>query len=166
MFSPTSNPRTPPKDKLSAVRRTVDMVVAFATLEAATSLRELMPRRQPWPPSSTSPPDPLDAPVPHPHRHPPRRSARRGRPGAVPARAQDCITPGRGRPRRPRGAHLRALTGLGGPQPLDDGPRVGRPVVVIRSPNAKRAAQWRLVASDKPAASYSPGPLRAKYHRR
>src|SRR3954462_3098362 len=114
MFSPTSNPRTPPKDKLSAVRRTVDMVVAFATLEAATSLRELMPRRQPWPPSSTSPPDPLDAPPPPPHRPPPPPSRRAagpgGPPGAPPAGTQDATPPGRGPPRRPRGAHLRALT--------------------------------------------------------
>jgi hypothetical protein len=100
MFSHTSHPRTRPQTTLSAVRRAVDMVVAFATLESATSLREILPRREPWPAPSTCPRDLLDAPAPHPHRGPLRLRARQGRPGAVPARAQDCTPPGIGRPRR------------------------------------------------------------------
>jgi hypothetical protein len=103
MFSPSSNPRIATRPWRQAVRRAVDLAVAFATLESATSAREISSRDASHHPS-TCPHGLLDASAPHPHRMPLRRQARPGRPGTVPARAQDCLVPLAGRPRH-RSAH-------------------------------------------------------------
>jgi len=103
MFSPSSNPRNATRPWRQAVRRAVDLTVAFATLESATSARELF-SRDASPHASTCPHGLLDASAPHPHRMPLRRQARPGRPGTVPSRAKDCLVPHAGRPRH-RSAH-------------------------------------------------------------
>jgi hypothetical protein len=103
MFSPSSNPRTDAPAWRHAVRRAVDLAVAFATLESATSARDLW-SRDARPPASACPHGLLDASARHPHRSPLRLPARPGRPGAVSARAQDCLVPHAGRPRH-RSAH-------------------------------------------------------------
>lgn len=98
MFSPSSNPRTDAPTWRDAVRRVVDLAVAFATLESATSLRDLV-SPDASPPPSACPHDLLDASARHPHRMPLRLKARPGRSGTVPARAHDCLVPHAGRPR-------------------------------------------------------------------
>jgi len=103
MFSPSSNPRIAPRPWRQAVRRAVDLTVAFATLESAASPRELF-SRDASPHTGACPHGLIDASAPHPHRTPLRRSARPGRPGTVPSRAQDCLVPLAGRPRH-RSAH-------------------------------------------------------------
>jgi hypothetical protein len=106
MFSPTSTTRTAAPSWLQAVRRTVDLAVAFATLESYTSARELLPRRDSDGASSASPHGLNDVSAWHPHRTALRAPARPGRAGAVRAREQDCITPSIGRPRRCGAQHL------------------------------------------------------------
>ena len=93
MFSPTSNPRTAAPSWFTAARRAVDLAVAFATLESATTARDLWLRREDPARSSTCPHGLIDVPAPHPHRAPLRAPVRPGRPGRVPARAQHCLTP-------------------------------------------------------------------------
>jgi hypothetical protein len=83
MFSPTADPRPAKRSLREAVRRAVDLAVAFATLSD-----EPLPRRHA---------DDLAA---HPHRQPLRAPSRARRPGAVPPRAQSCTTPVADRPRR------------------------------------------------------------------
>jgi hypothetical protein len=100
MFSPTRNTRMARPAWLEAVRRTVDLAVAFATLESCTTARELLPRRDPVAAQGTSPHGLIDAPASHPHRTALRAPARPGRAGAVRAREQDCLAPAIGRPRR------------------------------------------------------------------
>src|SRR4051794_555632 len=83
---------------LSAVRRGLDLLVAFATLRAAESAddqrerlaqQRIAPRRRP--------PEPLDPPraaaAAHPHRRALRAGRRGRRPGAVPPRAHACRSP-------------------------------------------------------------------------
>jgi len=99
MFSPTSNPRPAPPSWRAAVRRAVDLTVAFATLESVPTARDLMPRREDPAPSSTCPHGLVDIPAPHPHRAPLRAPERLRRAGRVPARAQQCLTPHTGHSR-------------------------------------------------------------------
>jgi hypothetical protein len=84
MFSPRSTPTT---DWRQELERAADLVVAFATLESISSVRELFGLDEP-------------APVMHPHRGPALRPRpRTGRPGSVPRAAQAC-TVGRQAPLR------------------------------------------------------------------
>jgi hypothetical protein len=106
MFSPTRNTRSARPAWLEAVRHTVDLAVAFATLESCTTARELLPRRDSVAAQGTSPHGLLDVPASHPHRPALRAPARPGRAGAVRARAQDCTAPTVGRPRRASAHHL------------------------------------------------------------
>jgi hypothetical protein len=106
MFSPTRTTRKAGPAWLDAVRRTVDLAVAFATLESCTTARALLPRRDPVAAPGASPHGLIDAPASHPHRTTLRAPARPGRAGAVRAREQDCTAP-IGRPRR-CGAHEHA----------------------------------------------------------
>ncbi len=69
----------------AALRRAVDVAIAFATLDDG--------------------PDAAPTPAEHPHRRPLRAPARPRRPGAVRPRAQDCTTPLTARPRRPARQH-------------------------------------------------------------
>jgi hypothetical protein len=104
MFSPTSNLRPAPSTWRAAVRRAVDLTVAFATLESATSARDLIPHREDPARSSACPHGPIDTPTSSPHRAPLRAPLRPGRSGTVPARAQYCLTPHTGLSRH-RSAH-------------------------------------------------------------
>jgi hypothetical protein len=104
MFSPTTNPRPAPSTWRAAVRRAVDLTVAFATLESATSARDLMSRREEPARPSACPHGLVDTPALSPHRAPLRAPLRPGRPGTVPARAQHCLTPHSGFSRH-RNAH-------------------------------------------------------------
>jgi hypothetical protein len=106
MFSPTPNSRTAASSWLDAVRRAVDLAVAFATLESCTTARELLPRRDEAAPGEC-PHGLPDVSAPHPHRRALRASPRAGRAGAVPARDIPCLAPLAGRPRR-RSAHFSA----------------------------------------------------------
>jgi hypothetical protein len=84
MFSPTADPRPAKRSLRDAVRRAVDLAVAFATLS------DELPRSH------------ADDPAEHPHRRPLRAPSRARRPGPVHQRAQSCTTPVANRPRRPR----------------------------------------------------------------
>jgi hypothetical protein len=106
MFSPISNPRPAPPNWREAVRRAVDLTVAFATLESATTARDLWPRGEDSARSGTSPHGPVGIPAPHPHRTPLRAAVRPGRAGTVLAQPQQCLTPHTGRPRRRSAPHI------------------------------------------------------------
>jgi hypothetical protein len=85
MFSPTADPRPAKRSLREAIRRAVDLAVAFATLAD-----EPLPRRH------------ADDLADHPHRVPLRVSSRARRPGVVAPRAHSCTTPVADRPRRAR----------------------------------------------------------------
>jgi hypothetical protein len=76
MFSPTPSRRPAERTWRAAVRRAVDLAVAFATLE-----------------DSIEPRGHDDDRVTHPHRRPLRAVSRARRPGAGAARPQHCVTP-------------------------------------------------------------------------
>ncbi|MGZ4278039.1 MAG: hypothetical protein ACXVFK_14625 [Solirubrobacteraceae bacterium] len=83
MFSPRSNPSC----WRLTIERAADTVVAFATLESITSVRELL--------GLDAPPAPR-----HPHQRPPLQPRLRpGRPGVVGTRPQVCTTAPASRPR-------------------------------------------------------------------
>jgi hypothetical protein len=104
MFSPASNPRPAAPSWRATVRRAVDLAVAFATLESATTARDLWSGGMEATPASASPHGPVDVPAPHPHRAPLSAPVRPGRAGTVPAQTQRCVTPHRAHPRH-RSAH-------------------------------------------------------------
>ena len=104
MFSPASNPRPAASSWRATVRRAVDLAVAFATLESATTARDLWSGGADAASPSTSPHGHVEHPAPHPHRAPLRAPLRPGRAGTVPARTHCCITPQRAHPRQ-RSAH-------------------------------------------------------------
>jgi hypothetical protein len=79
MFSPTPTPRTDPRNWRDAVRRAVDLAVAFATL--ADELGDDVPHGS------------VDHPALHPHRAPLRAQSAPRRPGAGAPRPQHCLTP-------------------------------------------------------------------------
>ena len=79
MFSPTLTSRTKARTWRDAVRRAVDLAVAFATL--ADELGEDVPRGT------------VNDPAPHPHRVPLRAARAPRRPGAGAQRPQHCLTP-------------------------------------------------------------------------
>lgn len=85
MFSPTPIPRSGKPSWRESVRRAVDLVVAFATLEDG--------------PTPSAPRGHAGA-ARHPHRQPLRAPTRAGRPGTVAQRALTCRTPQRGATRR------------------------------------------------------------------
>jgi hypothetical protein len=89
MFSPDldSGPRR--ASWREAVRRAVDLAVAFATLESY-ELPQRAPRGPVDPTLRASRSADL-APVTHPHRRPARRQRRARRPGRVVPRAQPCV---------------------------------------------------------------------------
>jgi hypothetical protein len=91
MFSPTAPPGSAKRSWREAVRRAVDLAVAFATLS------DELPRRH------------VDDPAVHPHRQPLRASSRARRPGTVPPRAHRCTTPVAQRLRPPQ-QHLSSKT--------------------------------------------------------
>jgi hypothetical protein len=74
MFSPAPNSRTSNADWRGKVRRAVDLVVAFATLEDV-------------------PHGSVDEAPEHPHRRPLRSAPRARRPGQVPERHHACASP-------------------------------------------------------------------------
>ena len=82
MFSPTAHPGPAKRSWRDAVRRAVDLAVAFATL------------------SDELPRDHADGPAVHPHRQPLRAPSRARRLGTVPPRAHRCLTPVAVRARR------------------------------------------------------------------
>ena len=104
MFSPASNPRPATPSWRATVRRAVDQAVAFATLESATSARDLWSGDSDAASASASPHGPVDIPAPHPHRAPLSAPVRPGRAGTVPARTHRCVTPHRALARH-RSAH-------------------------------------------------------------
>ena len=85
MFPVTERPLRSAGGWRAALRRAVDVAVAFATLDDAG--------------------EPPATPVEHPHRRPLRAPARARRPGAVRARHESCTTPLLPRPPRPARQH-------------------------------------------------------------
>jgi hypothetical protein len=88
MFSPTADPRPAKRSLRDAVRRAVDLAVAFATLS------DELPRSH------------ADDPALHPHRTPLRAPQRARRPGQVRPRAHVCVSPVPERARRRRHTSL------------------------------------------------------------
>jgi hypothetical protein len=91
MFSPTADPRPARSSWREAVRRAVDLAVAFATLSD-----ELPPH------------GPADEPAVHPHRQALRAPSRARRPGRVAPRVHICLTPLPSRATRPAPASQRS----------------------------------------------------------
>jgi hypothetical protein len=85
MFPATEPPLRTAGGLRAALRRAVDVAIAFATLEDGD--------------------EPAVAPAAHPHRRPLRAPARTRRPGAARARPQDCTTPLLTRPPRSARQH-------------------------------------------------------------
>lgn len=94
MFSQTPDPRTARPSWREAVRRALDLAVAFATLEDLSGAHDLLEDREPG------------ADERHPHRRPLRPAPRARRPGAGASRPQVCLTaPVRAPQRRERLLH-------------------------------------------------------------
>jgi hypothetical protein len=101
MFSPILTPGSPRASWRKALRRAVDLAVAFATLESY-ALPERGPRG-PADPTLRAPRSADPARSAHPHRAPLRAPRRPRRPGRVVPRAQHCVAPlPSGAPRRRR----------------------------------------------------------------
>jgi len=101
MFSPILTPGSPRAWWRKALRRAVDLAVAFATLESY-ALPERGPRG-PADPTLRAPRSADPARSAHPHRAPLRAPRRAQRPGRVVPRAQHCVAPlSSGAPRRRR----------------------------------------------------------------
>jgi hypothetical protein len=88
MFSQASDSRTARPSWREALRRAVDLAVAFATLEDLSSPPGLLDAHEPGPAG------------PHPHRRPLRPASRARRPGAGAPRPQICLTAPERAPRR------------------------------------------------------------------